>query len=287
MHNRQLFGGTSGRPARFIFLLLVLGVGASRGQVDSGPTLVKKGIAQYESALFEDAIATLERAWNYKLDYRDSARAFFYLGFCYFKLGQPEQGDRFLRMVARREPDARLPEGAEEFADALERAKRKVKEGPETPVEQPPPLPAETTATAQPHPRPESIYVKHPVYAHPRFANYLAGASAGAVLGLASYFTSVQCDNMAVDKVKAYGVAGDSAEAEQLKGKALEYHSLGSVFYYSSYPLIAVGFYLGLKLSERAFPGKVSFLEENGPTRVCCSLDKNLSLSLGVRRSIW
>jgi tetratricopeptide (TPR) repeat protein len=287
MHNRQLSGGTSGRPPLFLLLLLVLGVSTLKGQVDSGPTLVKKGIAQYESALFEDAISTLEQARNYELDHRDSIQAFFYLGFCHYKLGQPDQGDRFLRMIARRDPDAKLPEGAEEFADALERAKRQAKEGPETPIEQPPPHAAETTAAAQPHPQHESVYVRRPVYVQPGFANYLAGAAAGAALGLASYFTSVLCDNMAADKVKAYSVAGDSVEAGRLKGQAREYHSLGSVCSYSSYPLIAVGFYLGLKLSEKAIPGKVSLLEETSPTRVCCSLDKDLNLSLGVRRSIW
>jgi hypothetical protein len=115
----------------------------------------------------------------------------------------------------------------------------------------------------------------------------MVGLSAGAALGLASYFASVQFDNMAADKVKAHSLAADSASAEELKGKASQYHSLGSVFYYSSYPLIAVGFYVGLKLSERVVPGEVSFLGDDSPTRVCCSLDKDLNLSLGVRRSIW
>ncbi len=125
------------------------------------------------------------------------------------------------------------------------------------------------------------------VYTQPGVRSYAVGLSAGVALGLASYFASVQFDNMAADRVKAYNMAGDSAYAEELKGKASQYHSLGSVFYYSSYPLIAVGFYVGLKLSERVSAGKVSFLGDDSPTRVCCSLDKDLNLSLGVRRSIW
>jgi tetratricopeptide (TPR) repeat protein len=125
------------------------------------------------------------------------------------------------------------------------------------------------------------------LYKGPSVRSYAVGLSAGVALGLASYLASVQFDNMAADRIKAYNMAGDSAHAEELKDKASQYHSLGSVFYYSSYPLIAVGFYVGLKLSERVVPGKVSLLGEDSPTRVCCSLDKNLNLSLGIRRSIW
>jgi tetratricopeptide (TPR) repeat protein len=121
----------------------------------------------------------------------------------------------------------------------------------------------------------------------PSVRSYMVGLSAGAALGLASYFASVQFDNMAAGKIKAYTMAGDSAYAREMKGEALQYHSLGSVFYYSSYPLIAVGFYIGLKLSDRFVPDDVSLLGEDSPTRVCCSLDKYLNLSLGVRRSIW
>jgi tetratricopeptide (TPR) repeat protein len=124
-------------------------------------------------------------------------------------------------------------------------------------------------------------------YKGPGVRSYAVGLAAGAALGLASYFASVQFDNMAADKVKAYNVAGDSADAEELKDKALQYHSLGSIFYYSSYPLIAVGFYLGLKLTERVAPDRVALLRDDSPTRVFCSLDKDLNLSLGVRRSIW
>ena len=125
------------------------------------------------------------------------------------------------------------------------------------------------------------------MYVEPRFGNYLAGASGGAVLGLASYFTSLLFDNKAADKVRAFTLTGDSAYAQELKAEAAQYRTLGDVFYYASYPLIAVGFYLGLKVSERAFPSGVSLLRDDSPTRVYCSLDRDLNLSLGVRRSIW
>lgn len=272
----------------FFFLLLVLGLGNARAQEGRGPALVIKGIAQYEdSALFEAAIATLEDAVRSGLNYRDSTRAYFYLGFSHFKLGQQEEGRKFFRTIVRRNPDAKLPAGTEEFADSFERIRQQVKEEPNAPVEGPPIQPPETTPIPKMQPVPESVYVKYPVYVGPRLGNYLAGASAGAVLGLASYFTSVLFDNMAAEKVKAYSMAGDSASAEEFKGKASQYHSLGDVFYYSSYPLIAVGFYVGLKASEKAFAGKVSFLGDDSPTRVYCSFDKHFNLCLGVRRSIW
>jgi hypothetical protein len=288
MDQKQRGGRIRSWPLPFLFLLLVIGIGNSRAQQGRGPALVIKGIAQYEdSALFSAAVGTLEEALKSQLDYRDSTRAFFYLGFSHFKLGQQEDGSRFLRMIVRRNPDAKLPEGAEEFADRFGRIKQQVKEGIGSPVEELPPIPADTTPASKPKAPPESASVKCPVYVGPRLGNYLVGASAGAVLGVASYFTSVLFDNLAADKVKAYGMAADSASAKELKGEASQYHSLGSVFYYSSYPLIAVGFYVGLKVSERIFPGKVSLLEETSPTRVCCSLDKDLNLSLGVRRSLW
>jgi len=288
MHQKQRCGRFSRWPLPFFFLLLVLGIGNSRAQEGRGPALVIKGIAQYEdSALFEVAIVTLEEAVKSELDSRDSTLAYFYLGFAHFKLGQPEDGSKFLRMLVRRNPDAKLPEGTEEFADSFERIRQQVRDEPDAPVEEPPPPPADTMPAPKPQPLPESAHVNYPVYVKHRLGDYLAGASAGAVLGLASYSASVLFDNLAADKVKAYSMAGDSADAAELKGKALQYHSLASVFYYSSYPLIAVGFYVGLKVSERVFPGKVSFLGDDSPTRVYCSLDKDLNLSLGVRRSIW
>jgi tetratricopeptide (TPR) repeat protein len=288
MNQEQRCGRFPSWSLPFFLLLLVLGAGNCRAQEGRGPALVIKGIAQYQdSALFESAIATLEEALKSKFDYRDSTLAYFYLGFSHIKLGQQEDGSRFFRIVLQRNPDAKLPDGAEEFADSFERIRQQVKQGIGVPVEPPSPQPADTMPTPRAQSLPESVYVKYPVYVGPRLANYLAGASAGAALGLASYVTSVAFDNLAADKVKAYGIAGDSAHAEKLKGEAQQYHSLGDVFYYSSYPLIAVGFYVGLKISERVFPGKVAFLGEDSPTRVYCSLDKDLNLSLGVRRSIW
>jgi hypothetical protein len=277
-----------GWPLSFLLLLLIIGLGNAKAQEGSGPMLVIKGIAQYEdSALFETAIVTLEGAVQSGLSYRDSTRAYFYLGFSHFKLGQQAAGSRFFKAIVRRNPDAKLPAGAEEFADSFERIRQLVKEEPNAPVEESPIQARDTMPTQHTQQLPESVYVRYPVYVGPRLGNYLAGASAGAVLGLASYFTSVLFDNMAAEKVKSFSMAGDSAVAQELKGKASQYHSLGDVFYYSSYPLIAVGFYVGLKVTERVASGKVSFLGDGNPTRVCCSLDKDLNLSLGVRRSIW
>lgn len=285
MHEKQRCGRLTKWPLTFFFLLLVFGIGASRAQEGRGPALVVKGIAQYEdSAFFEAAIVTLQQAVKSGLDSRDSTRAYFYLGFSHFKLGQQEDGSESFRVILQRNPNARLPEGAEEFADRFERIKQQVKEGPGFPVEEPAP---DTMPASKPKLIPESVHVKSAVYVGPRLGNYLVGASAGTVLGLASYFTSVLFDNLAADKVKAHNMTTDSDSAQELKGKAMQYHSLGSAFYYSSYPLIAVGFYVGLKVSEKIFPGKVSFLGDDSPTRVYCSLDKDLNLSLGVRRSIW
>ncbi len=288
MHQERRCGRSPGWPLPFLFLLLVIGMGNSRAQQGRGPALVIKGIAQYEdSALFRTAVGTLEEALKSQLDYRDSTRALFYLGFSCFKLGQQEDGSKFFRAILQRNPEAKLPEGAEEFADRFGRIKQQVKEGTGSSVEEPTQKPADTMPASESNPPPEGVNVKRPAYVGPRLGNYLAGASAGAVLGVASYFTSVLFDNLAANKVKAYGMAADSASARELKDKASQYHSLGSVFYYSSYPLIAVGFYVGLRVSERVFADKVSFLEDDSPTRVYCSLDKDLNLSLGVRRSLW
>ncbi|MBN2466162.1 hypothetical protein JXD38_11130 [candidate division WOR-3 bacterium] len=288
MHQKQRCGRYSEWPLAFFFLLLVVGIGTSSAQPDQGAALVLKGIAQYEdSALFRVSIATLEEAFKHGLGSRDSTRAYFYLGFSHYKLGQQENGNRFFRAVARRDANAKLPAGAEEFADHFGRARQQVREEPDAFVEEPLLQSAESQPTSNLQLRPETVYVRYPVYVEPRFGNYLAGASGGAVLGLASYFTSVLFDNKAADKVRAFTLTGDSAYAQELKAEAAQYRTMGDVFYYSSYPLIAVGFYLGLKVSERAFPGRVSLLRDDSPTRICCSLDRDLNLSLGVRRSIW
>jgi len=275
-------------PFSVLLLLSVFGAGTSRAQEGRGTALVIKGMAQYEdSALFEAAIATLDQAVKSQLRGRDSTRAHFYLAFSNYKLGRQEEGSRFLRMIAQRDPEAKLPVGAEEFAEEFQRIRQNLKEGIVVPIEQPPPPPADTAPPPRSQPPRESVSVKSPVYTAPRPGNYIIGASAGALLGLAAYSTSVLFDNLAADKVKAYGGASDSASAARMKDEAFRYHSLGNVFYYSSYPLIALGFYVGLRMSERLFPEKVAFLGDDSPTRVYCSLDKDLSLSVGLRRSIW
>jgi hypothetical protein len=288
MRQKQRCGGFPRCPVAFFFLLLAIGIGTARAQTGRGPALVLKGIAQYEdSALFRSSIASLGEALKCDVSYRDSIRAYFYLGFSYFKLGQQENGNRFFRMIIRRDADAKLPAGTEEFADRFGLAKQQVKEQPNASVEETALPSAETLPTPTARPSSENTDVRVLVYIEPRFGNYLAGVSVGAVLGLASYFTSVQFDNKAADNFRAFSLTADPAVAQEFKAKASQCHSLGDVFYYASYPLVAVGFYIGLKVSERVFPGKVAFLEDDSPTRICCSLDKDLNLSLGVRRSIW
>jgi len=131
------------------------------------------------------------------------------------------------------------------------------------------------------------VAVRTAVTAGPGVRSYVAGISMGAALGLASYLTSVQFDNMSRDNLKAYTIAGDSTTAARFGNAASRYQTLGDVFYCASYPLIAIGFYAGFSLARRVFPERMSFLDENSPTRVCCSLDKNLNLSMGIRKSIW
>jgi tetratricopeptide (TPR) repeat protein len=286
MQHRQHSDKSARWPLPIFFVLLVLGTGNSGAQEVSGTALVLKGISQYEdSASFRSAIKTLEQAMTYKLDYRDSTRALFYLGFCNYKLGYKAVGDRYLRMIVRRNPGARLPRGAEEFAETLAGIKKRVKESPDEALEEPPP--ADTAAEANPPLVPESVYVRYPVHTQPALGQYLSGAAAGAVLGLASYSVSVLFDNLAAAKVKAYNLTSDSDSAEELRTSAGQYHSLGSAFYYSSYPLVAIGFYAGFRLSQRMFGSKVSFLRDDSPTQVCCSVNRDRGLSLEIRRSIW
>ncbi|MCX6844573.1 MAG: hypothetical protein NTX53_20100 [candidate division WOR-3 bacterium] len=121
----------------------------------------------------------------------------------------------------------------------------------------------------------------------PGVRSYMVGLSTGAALGLASYFTSVQFDNMAKDNLKAHTIAGDSAEAARFGNAVSRYQTLGDVLYCASYPLMAAGFYLGLKLAEPKSPKHARLTDENSRTRLYCSLDKDLNLSLGVRRSMW
>jgi membrane-bound ClpP family serine protease len=55
----------------------------------------------------------------------------------------------------------------------------------------------------------------------------------------------------------------------------------------AAHPLMAIGFFAGLRLAETAFPQYHALTDEGSPTKLYCSLDKNLNLSVGVRRSIW
>ena len=320
--------------------LLLLVSEVSIAQAQEGQAWIKDGRDRYFGAYFDEAIRYFQEALtDTSLDYGDSTIVYSFLAASNAKLGRLAGRDEYFRKILRRNIDARLRDGLEEFSQDFEVVRAQVKsehpcrltvastpEGAavyidgsargQTPlaIES---LPSGSTyavmltktgydttetdlhisqdtslvvelreASGRVAGQHRSIQTRIP-YKGPDVRSYIAGLSAGAALGLASYFASVQFDNMAADKIKAYNMAGDSAYAEELKGKALQYHSLGSVFYYSSYPLIAVGFYIGLKLSERVVPGKVSFLGDDSPTRVYCLLDKDLNLSLGVRRSIW
>gem|GEM_PF-6156909 len=115
----------------------------------------------------------------------------------------------------------------------------------------------------------------------------VAGVSVGAVLGLASYLTSVRFDNVARDNLKAYTMTADSTRAAKFALAVSRSRALGDFFYCASYPLVAVGFYAGLSLARKMLPEHVSLLDENSPTRVCCSMDDRQKLSIGLARGIW
>jgi hypothetical protein len=147
----------------------------------------------------------------------------------------------------------------------------------------------DTSITVDLQKLPDTVVQVKNVYMQPRTGvrSYLVGTSAGAALGLASFGASVLFDNNARADVKARARARDSIEAANYKEAFLRDQALGNAFYYASYPLIAVGFYAGLRLAEKVFPEYQSLTDEGSPTRLYCALSEDLNLTVGVRRSIW
>lgn len=134
----------------------------------------------------------------------------------------------------------------------------------------------------------DTIKVIKYVNVGPGVRTYLIGAGAGAGLGLLSGFLGVHFDNQSVLKTDEYVRARDAQTHDDLKNQIKLNRTLGDVFHYASYPLMAVGFFAGFRLAERFLPEELTSLGgEQSRTRVCCTLDKDLNISLGVRRSIW
>jgi len=272
-----------------LLLSLVLGVSGARAQLSPGMTMIMKGLVHYDSARYDSAIAALTEARQHASRYAESTLVDFYLAFAHIKSGDTAGGTALFSGILLRSPDQKLLEGKEEFAGIYEEARSAVGGQMLRETDNLTPRAARRYPLQAEWRQTDTVYVEpaRTVRAGPRGRDYLVGASAGAVLGLASYFASVQFDNMALDKLKAHTLEGDSVDAAGLKAKAAQYHALGDVFQYASYPLAAIGFYVGLRLSARAIPAVSAAMNESSPTRIYCSLDKDFDLSLGVRRSIW
>lgn len=134
----------------------------------------------------------------------------------------------------------------------------------------------------QPTPYPPRV-----VYIQPSFRSYLFGLSTGVALGLASAFLSAYFDNETKKKIHTYSIEQDTNKIKKLKSEIRTSHCLGTIFYYASYPLIAIGFYAGLKISEGIFPRYYLLKDKKTNTEVYCSIDPNLKPIIKIRRSIW
>jgi len=136
---------------------------------------------------------------------------------------------------------------------------------------------------------PDTVWTEKRVYLTPKTGvrTYMIGVAAGAGLGLVSYLASAWSDDQARVNLRSYASAGDTASAREYFDRVQNYHTAGNVLFYASYPLMAVGFFAGLRLAQRFLPEYTVGLDESRPTSIYCSLDKNLNLTLGVRRSIW
>ena len=147
----------------------------------------------------------------------------------------------------------------------------------------------DTSLTVDLRKLPETVVQVKYVYMQPRTGvrSYLAGVSAGAALGLVSYGASVLFDNNAEADLKERSRARTSDSMAMYKDRFRKDQGLGSVFYYASCPLMAAGFYAGLRFAEMVFPEYRSLTDEDSPTRLYCSLDKDMNLIVGVRRSVW
>jgi hypothetical protein len=134
---------------------------------------------------------------------------------------------------------------------------------------------------------PDTVIETNRVYVRTDPRSYSVGLGVGASLGLGSFLVSVLFNDMAINSQKSHTIADDPDTAAMYGSRVAGQQALSDVFYYASYPLMAVGFYAGLKLGEAMFPGYASLIDEDSPTRVYCAVNKNLDISLGVRRSIW
>lgn len=144
------------------------------------------------------------------------------------------------------------------------------------------------TIVLQKTPPPPPIRIKY-LYTLPDMRSLLVGASTGAALGLTAALLSVYFGDKAQEKIDLWSVEQDPEKMREYDEQIRRYDFWRSLSFYSSYPLTTVGFYIGLKLSERLFPAYAQLNNEKSGIRVCCSIDRNLNpvLNINIRRDIW
>lgn|GEM_PF-1418028 len=127
------------------------------------------------------------------------------------------------------------------------------------------------------------------IYSRPRTFAYLLGAGIGAVLGLTAGGISWHWDNQAQKKLHEYALEQDTAKERQLVAQIHQYDLLRTVFYYSSYPLTALGFYIGLKIAERVPGWYAQNYKEKDRLMVYGSIDQDLNpgINIRIRRDLW
>lgn len=136
--------------------------------------------------------------------------------------------------------------------------------------------------------RPERFRVKY-IRTQPDIRAYLTGVSTGAVLGLTAGLCAGYFGNQAKKINHDYNREEDSAKAESLATQMRHYDFLRQLFYYSSYPLAALGFYIGIRISQIFFWEYAQLNDEKHGVKVCCSIDQNFNptLSINIRRDLW
>lgn len=116
--------------------------------------------------------------------------------------------------------------------------------------------------------------------------SFLIGATTGAILGVGSQLISLHFEHNAENKLHLYNIPGQRDSTRKKIEKDISQSLWWSDFFnYSSYVLAAVGFWAGAKISEPFFQGVG--LDNESETELGCSLDKNLSPTLSIRRKIW
>ncbi len=144
----------------------------------------------------------------------------------------------------------------------------------------------DTSLTVTLHP--ERFRVRY-IRTQPDIRAYLTGVSTGGALGL----TAVLCANYFGNEAKKinhdYNREADSARAETLATQMRRYDFMRQLFYYSSYPLTALGFYIGIRISQMIFWEYAQLKDEKNGVRVYCSIDQNFNptLSINIRRDLW